>query len=121
MGKCCADIRACDLRQTIVIQAESAAADGGGGFGNPWASPTTVATLRACVEPLRGFERLRAMQLESPVTHRITTRYKAGLKPEHRIKFVKDGATRYFNIRSIVNIEERNRWIEIMAEEGVAL
>lgn len=121
MAKCCADIRACDMRETIVIQAENEVADGGGGFANPWATPTAVATMRACVEPLRGFERLRAMQLESPVTHKITTRYRSGIKPEHRIKYVKNGETRFFNIRAVINLDEKNLWLEIMADEGVAL
>jgi SPP1 family predicted phage head-tail adaptor len=121
MAKCCSEIRACDMRHTIVFQAENSTADGAGGFTAPWASPTDVATVRACVEPLRGFERLRSMQLENPVTHKITTRFRTGLKPEHRIKFTNNGETRFFNIVSIINIEERNRWIEIMAIQGVAL
>ena len=117
MAKCCAQIRACDMRHKIVFQAGNATDDGGGGLGNPWASPTTVATVSACIEPLKGFERLRAMQLESPVSHKITMRYRSGLKPEHRIKF----GTRFFNIRSIINLEERNQWLEVFADEGVAL
>lgn len=116
MAKCCEVKRACDLRHAIIIQEENATDDGGGGLTNPWANPVEVARARSCIEPLRGFERLRAQQLESPVTHKITLRYRAGIKAQHRILF----GTRVFNIRSVINIEERNRWLEIMADEGVA-
>ena len=100
----------------IVVQAANSTGDGMGGEISTWDTPTTVATLRASVEPLRGSERFRAQQLESPVTHKITTRYKAGIKPEHRISF----KGRIFNIRTVINVDEESRFLEIMAEEGVA-
>lgn len=117
MAKCCDPVRMCDLRHSITFQEENATADDGGGFTDPWDNPTNVATLKACIEPLKGMERLRSLQLETPVSHKITTRYRAGLKPEHRILF----GTRVFNVRAIINIEEKNKWFEIMADEGVAI
>ena len=72
--------------------------------------------VRASLEPLRGGEALRALQLEDRVTHRITTRYRAGITAKMRIRF----KSRLFNIRSVINVEEANRFLEIMAEEGVA-
>ena len=114
MARC--KIRACDLRHTIVIQAENPTEDAGGGQTDPWASPTTVATVRACIVPLRGSEALRSMQLEDKVSHRITVRWRSGITPKMRIKF----GTRLFNIRSAINVEERSRWLEILADEGVA-
>ena len=110
-------IRACDLRHSIVIQAESTTTDAGGGQSDPWASPTLVAATRACIEPLKGFEVLRAMQLEAKVTHKITMRYRSGITAKMRIKF----GSRILNIRSVINVEERGRWLEILADEGVAL
>jgi SPP1 family predicted phage head-tail adaptor len=55
------------------------------------------------------------MQLQERVSHKITIRFRSGITAKMRIKF----GTRMFNIRSVINIEERSRWIEIMADEGV--
>lgn len=108
--------RARELRHKIIIQAENPQTDGGGGEGDPWAAPTTVATARARIEPLKGSEQLRAMQLEDKISHLITIRYRAGIIPKMRIKF----GTRLFNIRFVRNPEERNRFLELTCEEGVA-
>lgn len=101
------------LRHRLTIQAESPTADAGGGHGLAWSN---VATVWGRVEPLSGGERLRAMQIESRVTHRITIRYRAGVTAANRIAF----ANRIFNIRAVVNVEERNRILELLCEEGVA-
>jgi SPP1 family predicted phage head-tail adaptor len=117
MAQHCCDVKACDLRHTILIQAENPTTDAGGGQTDPWASPTLVAAVRACIEPLRGFEKLRAMQLEDSISHKITIRFRSGLTAKMRIVF----GTRLFNIRAIIDPEERNRWLEIFADEGVAV
>ena len=105
------------LRHRLVIQSENAAGDAGGGQGaDPWADPVLVATVWGRVEPLTGGERLRAMQIEDRVTHRITIRYRAGITPRMRVVF----GARTFNIRAVINPEERNRMLELLCEEGVA-
>lgn len=105
------------LRHRFVIEAERPAGDGGGGQGaDPWANPITVATVWGTVMPLTGAETLRAAQLQARVTHRITIRWRDGILARNRIRL----GGRVFNIRSIVNREERNRWLDILAEEGVA-
>lgn len=105
-----------ELRHRLTIQTENPVADGGGGQGDPWASPVTVATVWGRVEPLSGSEGLRAMQLEDRVTHRVTIRYRKGITASQRIKF----DSRLFNIRAVINVGERNRWLQLLCEEGVA-
>ena len=73
------------------------------------------ATVWAAIEPLKGSERLRAEQLENPVTHRVSIRHRAGVTPKMRIKF----GTRILNIRAVIDPEERNRSLELLCEEGV--
>lgn len=103
-----------DLRHRVTIQAEQRSDDGYGGSSLPtW---STVATVWAEVKPLKGREQLHGQQLEGRVTHRIIMRYRAGVTAANRLLF----GTRAFNIRSVVNVDERGRWLEIMAEEGVA-
>ena len=109
-------VKAGALRHRLVVQAENPTPDGGGGQGDPWADPITVATLWGRVEPLSGTERHRAGRLEAAVTHRITVRHRAGIGAGMRILFRK----RPFNIRAVLNPEERDRFLELLCEEGVA-
>ncbi|MFQ6016772.1 MAG: phage head closure protein [Kiloniellaceae bacterium] len=104
------------LRRRLVIQAENPDADAGGGQNDPWAGATTVATVWGRIQPLTGSERLRAMRLEGKVSHRITIRYQAGITPKMRMLL----GGRVFNIRAVINPEERNRFLELLCEEGVA-
>ena len=100
------------LRHRITLQSATDTPDGGGGFTTVW---TDVATVWAAIEPLKGREQLHAAQLETPVTHRVTLRYRAGVTPKMRVKF----GTRVFNIRAVIDAEERHRTLELMCEEGV--
>jgi SPP1 family predicted phage head-tail adaptor len=100
----------------VAIQAPNPGSDGGGGRGDPWASPTAVATLRARIEPLKGGEKLRAMQLQDSVSHRITIRHRADVTARMRVVF----GARVFNIRAVIDPGERRRWLELLCEEGVA-
>ena len=104
------------LRHRLVIQAGQAASDGGGGQSDPWADPVIVATVWGKVEPLTGAERLRAMQIEDRLSHRIVIRHRPGITPAMRIVF----GSRVFNIRAAINHEERDRFLELLCEEGVA-
>ena len=104
------------LRQRITIEAGNPGSDGFGGQTDPWASPVVIDRVWARIEPLRGFEQLRGMQLEGRVTHRITIRHRDDVSPANRIRF----GARLFSIRTVIDIEERSRWLELLCEEGVA-
>ncbi len=101
------------LRHSITIEERGGTPDAGGGMAVSW---STYATAQANVKPLSGSEALRAHHLEGRVTHRIVLRYRSGVTTDMRVLY--DG--RYFNIRAAINVEERGRWLEIHAEEGVA-
>jgi SPP1 family predicted phage head-tail adaptor len=105
------------LRHRITFQQENRTDDGAGGGDLSWTDIAGVPTVWARVEPVSTGEALRAMQLQSGITHRITLREKTEITTAMRIVF--EG--RYFNIRGIRHIEERGRWTEITAEEGVAV
>ncbi len=105
-------LKAGALRHRVTLQTVGETPDGGGGFTTAW---TDVATVWAAIEPLRGRERLHAQQLENPVTHRVTIRYRAGVTAKMRLKF----GPRILNIRAVVNPSERNRTLELLCEEGV--
>ena len=71
---------------------------------------------------MRGDERLESMQLKERTTHKIRARYMNELRDLDvgwRIKFVPKGRTtaRYFDIKAISDIDERNVEFDILAEE----
>lgn len=111
--KCC-DVHAGLLRHKVEIQEMIRISDGGGGYEATW---QTVAKVWANIKPLSGNETMAAMQLEDRITHDIVIRYRGGVTAAQRIKY----GDRLFNIRSVINVEERNVWMQLRAEEGVAV
>jgi len=105
-------MRAGNLRHKITFQQLTVANDTWGHSNETW---TDEVTTFAAIWPLRGTERLEAAKLDNEVSHKIRIRYKKGLHPKMRIKF----GTRYFNVLSIINPDERNIYQEIMASEEV--
>lgn len=106
------------MRHRLRIEASGSSVDGGGGQGaDPWLSASVIATVWGHVEPMHGTERLRAMQLETPITHRIVIRYRPHIEPAMRVVF----GGRAFNIRAVLNPNEANRSLELLCEEGVAI
>lgn len=98
------------LRHRVTIQQATRTRGAGGGYTEKWGE---VATVRAAVVPLTGTERIRAMQTEANLTHRIEMRYRAGLTSAMRAVY----AGRTFEIRAVIDVEERRREIHLLAEE----
>lgn len=107
----CCDITSGKLRNIIDIQRATTTPDGGGGSSVVW---STIASPRAFIKPISGGERFQAMRIEADTTHRVYIRYRADLLTSDRLNF--NG--RLMQIRALINIEERNRWLEIYADEG---
>ena len=108
--KCC-DLHAGKLRTRIAIRRPVRTPDGAGGVSRSW---STIASPRAYVKPISGGERFQAMAISATVTHRIFIRYRTDILPSDRIEI----GSRLFQIRAVLDIEERKRWLEIFAEEG---
>jgi len=103
-------MRAGALRHRITIQEPTSSV---GALGEKIKSWADVSTIWAAIEPLRGREFLEAHQIEAEITTRFIIRYKSGLNTRMRIKF----GIKYYKIESIINPDERNRYLEIMALE----
>ncbi len=99
-------------RHRITLQQATETRDSLGGTVQAWA---TFATVWAAIEPLSGRELLQAQQVQAEVTHRVRLRYMNGVTAELRVLF----GTRYFNILSAVNVQERNREIVLTCKELV--
>ena len=111
--KCC-DITSGQMRHRVTIESLAKTPDGAGGSTLAW---STVATVWAKVTPVSGGERYQSMRVEADVSHTIITRYRSDIAPDDRVSF--DGRT--MQIKSVINIEERGRYLEIKAVEGEAV
>jgi SPP1 family predicted phage head-tail adaptor len=105
------------MRHRITLQKEVRVADGGGGFTITWTNVATDPSIWASIVPVSTAENLRSMQLQVSITHRITIRYRSDITGALRVLY----GGRVFNVRGIKVIEERDRWIELSCEEGVAI
>lgn len=99
-----------DLRHRLTLEQLSRAEDEGGGFIEDW---ITVATLSANLRPIGGDERYEAERLAGRITHEVSLRYRVGVVPAMRFR---KGA-RIFNIISVIDVDERRRWINCLCEE----
>lgn len=107
----CCDLTAGKLRNVIDIERETETSLPGGGASVAW---NVIASPRAYMKPMSGGERLQAMRLEASVTQRIFIRYRSDIKTSDRINY----KGRLMQIRALINLEERNKWLEIYADEG---
>lgn len=99
------------LRQKVTLEKASETADGAGGCAIAWSS---LASFYADIRPQGADEAYRQGKVQDKLTHRIYCRYRADIKTEYRLKY----ETRYFNIKGIKNIDERDRFLELTCSEG---
>ena len=106
-------MRAGKLTHLIEIQSPVETTDDAGGPIPTWDESTPFAQLYARVRPLRGRE-IIALGPQSATTREIETRYCAGITTDMRIKL----GDRYFGIESVLNVDESDVMLLIMAVEG---
>ncbi len=102
-----------DLRHRLTLQAPLETADGGGGVTRNWG---LVAELWGAVRPVSGSETVEADGLKGRVSHEIWLRYHTGVAPEMRFAL----GARVFEIRAVLDVGERHRFLRCLAEERVA-
>ena len=100
------------MRHRITIQSATDTPDGQGGFVETWADSDTV---WGYITTLKAYQRFQAMQLETPATHKIILRYNDNVTAGTRLRF----GTRVFWVQEIINIEQRNRFLELKVNERV--
>jgi SPP1 family predicted phage head-tail adaptor len=110
--KCC-DMMASMLREKLTIQREVLTQDDLGGDVKTWSN---IGTTYGHVRPTGGGERVFAQQLEANITHKITIRYRENIEAADRILL--RGVP--LQIRNILNLEMRDKWLELSCESGVA-
>lgn len=120
------------LRHKLVFENPNYTRDAQGGFvpvqhnDSTAARWTTLETVKASIEPLRGNQYYEARQVNSDVTHKIQCRWNKELAENvapgrTRIKF-SDCATdviRYFHIETAYTVHEKRRIFELLVKEVV--
>lgn len=103
------------LRHRITLEKMQLISTEGGQFIQNWQVIDTV--WAEIVPSSSGGESLFGEQLEAPVSHRITLRYRADVDAQMRVAF----GERIFNIRKVFSPEERRETLVMLAEEHVAI
>lgn len=99
-----------ELRQRLVLEELTREEDDGGGFTETWVE---VAILAAALRPLDGEERFESDRLTGAVTHEVVLRYRPGVVPAMRFR----QSARVFHILSVIDVEERRRWLKCLCQE----
>jgi len=105
-------MRAGKLRHSIIIEKKTLTTDNMGGFTEVWSEHTIT---RASIYPMRGTEKVEFMKLGHTNVYNIWIRYFSGVLADMRIVF----GSRYFEILSVLNPEEKNVDLFITAKELV--
>lgn len=98
------------MRRVVTIRTNAQTPDGMGGYTE---TPTDVANIPARVEPLEGRELMEAMQTGMQRPHRFTLRYRTGMTGAKTIIY----DSRTFDIKSVMDPEEKHRELHILADE----
>lgn len=110
-------MQAGNLRKRLVLQQRSSSQDS---YGQQVIGWTTLATLWGQVETLSGNQLARAQSIYSAVTHKVTVRYQslfADIKTVGSYRIVLGSAL--YDVGASLNIDQRNRTIELLCEEGL--
>lgn len=99
-----------DLRHRITFQVPSTTENE---IGEEIPVYNDFKTVWASIEPLSGKEYLEANKESNEITHRIRIRYTQGITNDMRIVY----KNRVFDIQSIINVNERNKELQIMCIE----
>ena len=105
-------MRAGPLRNRIIIEKTTESQSSSGEVDNTW---STFATVWASIEPLNVKEYFDSQQVNAEENTRFRIRYLLGVTTKMRISW----NSRIYDIRSIININEINKEMVLMAVEDV--
>jgi SPP1 family predicted phage head-tail adaptor len=108
------------LNKRVQLQKRSATLDD---YGQPLNAWVTQAEVWANIKPISGKEKLRAMAVESVLSHTITVRYRQELLPPAqldawRIVYITKSMQRIFNINAAMDIDEAHEYLVLDVTEG---
>lgn len=96
----------------VSVQRQVSTRDAAGQVNDDW---NEITQWWAAIKPISGREYFNASGERAEVTHEIGMRYGVDVRPRDRVVY----GSRVFNVRSVLNIEERNRHLKLMCSEHV--
>ena len=105
-----------DLTQIVTLQSVTRTADGGGGVSEAWGTFAEDATVYAYVTPLRGSEGARDGGVNASGLWLFSIRNRSDVTEQDRILWNGEA----YNIRRVMRQGERELYLNIEAERGVA-
>ena len=106
------------MNRRLHFQTQSRTSDGGGSQSVRFSD--NFQTFGQII-PKTGTEKLFGDQLEENITHIIKIRYRTDVSHKNRIQYRPDSnTTRTFNIKRVLNVNDRNKYLNIQCVEGVA-
>ena len=102
------------MRYRVKVERATNTRDAGGGISQAF-NPVTF--IYANIKPTSATSSYRQGMVQEKVTHEVTIRYMTNIDTNSLITV----GTRKFNIRGIVNVDERDRFLKLLCEEGVAV
>ena len=110
-------MKAGDLRKRIEIQQRSSAQDE---YGQQLTSWGTLLTTWAQIEPISGAQLDRARSIYNETSHKVTVRWRAQLNDIRRVGSYRVlYAGRIFDVGASMNLDERNRTVVLLCNEGI--
>jgi SPP1 family predicted phage head-tail adaptor len=100
------------LRERLELQSATDTLDS---YGQPTRAWATYSTVWANLVPLGASEPQIADKQTPQGKFKITIRFQSGVLPFHRAVM----GARTFNFESVIDVDERSKWLEIQATEQV--
>ena len=102
------------MRYRIKVENATNTRDAGGGMSQAYNS---AAFVYANIKPTNANSSYRQGMVQEKVTHEITMRFMKNIGTNSRISY----GTRLFDVKGIINVDERDRFLKLLCEEGVAI
>lgn len=107
-----------ELKKRVTFVVRQPGRDSAGGVAYSWSDTFTAS---AKVDPLSGRELLAAQAVHAEITTEIWVRYRPALSDPlaaaaMRIRY----KGRYYNILSVIDVDERHQWVVCQCSVGVA-
>lgn len=102
------------MRERVSLQEEQQTPDGAGGYSVAWVD--VHSNIPARVRPLSTREQLQAAQMEAQVDYEVTIRSRSNVRADQRLVW---GAV-VMNVRGVMNPDEKDRYLALTCEAGVA-
>lgn len=99
------------LRHRLTVQQQGTSQDSVGQQVQTW---TDVGTYWGSVDPVSARDYFNASGEHAEITHKVLMRDELTLRPGDRIVY----NSRQFDVRQVMKIGERDRWLNIMAVEN---